>query len=142
MLFDGVCGLCTGTVKFIIRHDGRSVIRFAALQSELGREFCERYGIVPGALDTIVLVDRDVAFVESEAALRVAAELDRPWCALSILRVVPRFVRDLAYRFVASRRHRWFGELEACWVPTAELAKRFLDVGDANAAERPSTFSQ
>ncbi len=75
----------------------------------------------------MVLIEGGAGYTESTAALLIARHLPAPWSWLSVLRIVPRPVRDAVYRLVARNRYRWFGRQEACMVPTAELAKRFLD---------------
>ena len=128
LLFDGVCNLCNGAVQFVIDHDPRARVRFAPLQSAFARELLAARGQASAgdALDTVVLVDGDRVFTRSDAALRVARALSGAWPALYVLVVVPRFLRDAVYRFLAARRYRWFGHTAECRVPTPELRARFL----------------
>jgi predicted DCC family thiol-disulfide oxidoreductase YuxK len=126
VLFDGVCNLCNGTVRFLIDHDPMARFRFAPLQSEVGRALQERHHLDPDTLDTFVLVDGDGAHVRSDAVLGILCGLPSPWRWLRFLRVVPRPLRDALYRFVASRRYRWFGKRDECPVPTPEIRSRFL----------------
>lgn len=128
LLFDGVCNLCNSSVQFVIRNDRRGRVRFAALQSEVGRQLLERHRIDPAKTDSLVLVTEDHAYVRSDAALRLARYLDGPYRHLTILRVVPRWLRDGVYRWVARNRYRWFGKQDHCMMPTPELRARFLDV--------------
>jgi predicted DCC family thiol-disulfide oxidoreductase YuxK len=126
LLFDGVCNLCSGAVRFVIRHDPRGRFRFAALQSETGRRLLVRHGLPPDALDTFVLIEGESCFTRSDAALELARRLGGAWRALAILRLVPRPIRDAAYGLVVRNRYRWFGKSDRCMVPTPELARRFL----------------
>jgi len=127
VLFDGVCHLCEGAVRFAIRRDPGARLRFAPLQSPLGRALLARHGLDPDALDAVVLVDGDGAHQRSTAALRIAAGLRAPWRWLAPpLLLVPRGLRDAVYGWVARRRHRWFGRRAECLVPTPELRARFL----------------
>jgi predicted DCC family thiol-disulfide oxidoreductase YuxK len=126
VLFDGVCNLCNRSVQFIIRHDPRGRYRFASLQSGLGEELRARLGIDPRAVDSVILVEGERWYKESDAALRIARGLSGAWKALWVLRLVPSPVRDGAYRIIARNRYRWFGKQETCWLPTPELRGRFL----------------
>lgn len=126
ILFDGVCNLCNGSVQLIIRHDPRAHFRFASLQSPLGEELRARLGIDPKTVDSIILVEGDRWFRESDAALRIALGMSGAWKALSVLRIIPRPIRDALYRLIARNRYRWFGKQETCWLPTPELRGRFL----------------
>jgi predicted DCC family thiol-disulfide oxidoreductase YuxK len=127
LLFDGVCNLCNASVQFVIDRDPEARFRFAALQSDIGRELAEGCGIDVEALDSLVLVEEGRCYTRSSAALRVARRLSGGWPILAAFSVVPRPLRDVVYDFIAARRYRWFGKEEACRIPTPELRARFLD---------------
>jgi len=126
VLFDGVCNLCNGAVQFIIRHDPEARFRFASLQSPVGERLRGELGIDGQALDSVILVADGRWYQESDAVLRIARGLGGLWRVVGISRLVPRSLRDRVYRFIARNRYRWFGKVEACWVPTPELRTRFL----------------
>ena len=126
VLFDGVCNLCAGVVRFVIERDREARFRFAPLQSELGRAQQREHGIDPDALATFVLIDAEGAATRSTAVLRILRWLGAPWRWLYPLRFVPRPLRDALYGVVARNRYRWFGRRDDCLVPTAELRSRFL----------------
>src|SRR5678815_2510056 len=108
VLFDGVCNVCNSAVNFIIDRDRRGRFRFASLQSEAGRRLCKKHGI-PLELDSIALVQDERAYVESAAVLRIAKGLDGAWPLLFSLVVLPRALRNRAYRYFAAHRYEWFG---------------------------------
>lgn len=126
LLFDGVCNLCDASVQFIIDRDPRSRFRFASLQSDAGGRLARENGIDTRVLDTLVLIEGDRVSVKSDAALRVASLLGRPWSWIGILRIAPRPLRDAAYDVVARNRIRLFGRRDACRIPTPDLQARFL----------------
>jgi predicted DCC family thiol-disulfide oxidoreductase YuxK len=126
VLFDGVCNLCEGAVRFLVLRDPAGVFRFAPLQSEVGRRLLARHGLSPDSLDTFVLVEGDRARVHSDAFLGIARRLPAPWSWLRVLALLPRRLRDAVYGVVVRNRYRWFGRKEACLVPTPELRARFL----------------
>lgn len=127
ILFDGVCNLCNGFVQFVIRHDPAGRFRFAALQSEAGRQMLAAHGHA-GAMppETVLLLKNGRLYSHSTAVLHIARGLGWPWRALAVGLLLPAFLRDAAYRFVARNRYRWFGRQESCWLPTPELQARFL----------------
>jgi len=130
ILFDGVCNLCNGTVQFIVKRDRAARFRFASLQGAAARRVCAEAGIAaPDARepDSIIVVADGRALERSDAVLAIAARLPFPWPLLGAFRVLPQGLRDLAYRFVARRRYRWFGRGESCMVPTPALRDRFID---------------
>jgi predicted DCC family thiol-disulfide oxidoreductase YuxK len=128
VLFDGVCNLCNGAVQFIVDRDPRGTLRFASLQSEPAAELLRAHGKAPptGDPDSVVLIEDGRVYESSGAALRIARHLRAPWGLLYALVIVPRFLRDAVYRFIARNRYRWFGKSEQCRIPTPELRARFL----------------
>ena len=123
ILFDGVCNLCTGSVQFVIARDSRKQFRFASLQSPIAEKLLGRRD----DLESMVLVQDGQIYRKSTAALLIAKRLDGLWPLLAAFLVMPRFLRDALYDWIGRRRYRMFGKRDACWVPNAELAERFLD---------------
>ena len=137
VLFDGVCNLCAGAVRFIIPRDRRGRFRFASLQSETGRRVLTGLGAEGPDPDeppqSLVLVANGRVYRRSGAALRIGAGLDRGWPLVAAFLVVPAPLRDLAYRVVARHRYRWFGKTTACDLPRDEEGWRFLDAVSGHA---------
>ena len=129
LLFDGVCNLCDGAVRFVIQNDPAEQFRFAPLQSDAARPYLERAGLDAGYLQSLVLVDEGgAAHVGADAALQTALRLREPWPALARLAfAVPAPAREAGYRFVARHRYRVFGTRDACRMPTPAERARFLD---------------
>ncbi|WP_334073684.1 thiol-disulfide oxidoreductase DCC family protein [Paenibacillus sp. A14] len=125
VFFDGVCHLCQGAVKFIIRRDPRARFHFASLQSSTARTLLA--GRFPGSGDTMLLLENGRMYSRSTAALRIAKGLRFPWPLLYILIVVPPVVRNAVYSWIAANRYKWFGKDEACMLPTPEIKARFLE---------------
>jgi len=126
ILFDGVCNLCNGFVQFVLTHDAQAHFQFASLQSAVGQELLATHGVTVAATpESVVLVEGGRVFTHSEAVLRILRQLSG-WRWLYALRVLPRGLRDAAYRWVARHRYRWFGRQDACWLPTPDLQARFL----------------
>jgi predicted DCC family thiol-disulfide oxidoreductase YuxK len=133
LLYDGLCGLCDGSVQFVLRHDRRGVMRFATLQGDFARGVLARHPGLAG-VDSLMLVETDPATGEERVAtrstgvLRIARYLGGPWPALAgAFSVVPRFLRDAAYDLVARTRFRLFGRLDRCRVPEPAQRARFLE---------------
>ena len=126
ILFDGVCNLCNGAITFIIQRDKKDVFRYAALQSDIGRQLAQEHNIDLEKVDSIILVDNDKAYLKSTAALRIARHLRGGWPLLSIFLILPAFIRNWVYDFIARNRYTWFGKKEACMIPTPELKSKFL----------------
>ena len=128
ILFDGVCNLCNGFVRFVIARDPAARFRFAPLTSPAATPVLRQAGVSLPLPDSIVFIEDGQAYVRSDAALRIARGLRFPWPLLYGFVIVPRVIRDGIYDVIAARRYRWFGRRDACMVPTPELRQRFLDL--------------
>ncbi len=126
IVYDGVCNLCNGVVRFIIERDPAARFRFAPMQGQAARALIEEYDLPGPVLETFVLIADGHCLVRSDAALAIARDLRQPWPLLTGCRHVPRPVRDFVYNFLAQRRYRWFGRRDECLIPDAEIASRFL----------------
>lgn len=126
LLFDGVCNLCHGAVRFVLERDRTARFRFAPLQSDVGRALLVRHGLDADALDTMVLVDAGGAHVRSDGFVAIVRGLGAPWSALAVIALVPRPMRDATYDWIARNRYRWFGKKDACPLPRPEWRERFL----------------
>lgn len=125
ILFDGVCNLCTGSVRFVIERDSRKRFRFASLQSPVAERLLGRRE----DLESVILLQDGKTYRKSGAALRIARRLDGLWPLLAVLLIIPGFLRDAVYDWIGRRRYRMFGRREACWLPGVDLADRFLNSG-------------
>lgn len=123
VLFDGVCNLCSQSVQLIIKQDKQDAFRFAALDSDYGRAMVAKYQV---AADSIVLIENEQAYTQSDAALRIARRLSGIYPLLYAAIVIPKFIRDRVYRLIARNRYRWFGKRQSCWMPSPQLSKKFL----------------
>jgi predicted DCC family thiol-disulfide oxidoreductase YuxK len=138
LLYDGVCALCNGWVKLVLRFDRRASFRFAPLDSPAGRLRLAAHPALAG-LDSIVLLEDDRASVRSTAVLRIFARLGGLWRLLLIGYLIPREIRDSLYDVVAHWRYRIFGRHETCPLPPAEVRDRFLPDPGAGAEPGPTT---
>ena len=134
VLYDGVCGLCNRSVQFLLKHDKRERFRFASLQSDFAQRVLGRHGLDPKDLDTVHVVVNynqpdERVLQRSDAILRAGRELGGFWGAsAAVARIVPRPLRDLVYRFVATNRYRVFGKYDTCMLPDPSQRSRFLDI--------------
>ncbi|KAM1600963.1 DCC family protein At1g52590, chloroplastic isoform X2 [Malus sylvestris] len=115
MLFDGVCNLCNGGVKFVRDNDRNRSIRFEALQSEAGKKLLRRSGRAPDDISSVVLVEKDRSFIKSEAVVKIMEYIDLPFPQLAFFtQFIPLFVRDFLYDNVANNRYTIFGRSDTC----------------------------
>ncbi|MEM6966214.1 MAG: thiol-disulfide oxidoreductase DCC family protein [Bacteroidota bacterium] len=126
LLFDGVCNLCNGFVQFVIERDPDGKFRFAALQSEEGKQLLKHFNLPVEDIFSVILIEDGQVYTRSTAALRMFKNMKGVYPMLYIFTIVPNTLRDTVYNFVARNRYRWFGQKDSCMIPTPELQRRFL----------------
>ena len=131
LFYDGECGLCTNSVKFLLDKDRDRRLQFAPLQGQTAAELLPKEFRNTSDLSTAVYLrkagEQTRLFTRSSATSRALSDVGGFWGFLGrVLWLIPKFIRDPAYNFVANRRHRFFPE-GACRLPTEEEAKRLLD---------------
>ncbi len=127
ILFDGVCNLCNASVQYIIKHDDKRLFRFASLQSSFGEKLLKKFNLATGTFNSFILFENNNIYTSSTAALLVAKNLKGIIKWLYGFIIIPKFIRDAVYDFIAKNRYQWFGKREACWLPTPGLKNLFLD---------------
>lgn len=127
LLFDGVCNLCSSSVQFVLKHNGKENVQFASLQSEFASNALSTSDLPADYLNSLVLLENGNTYVKSEAALRLAKHLNGIWKLGSVFLIIPKFVSNAVYDWVAKNRYRWYGKKEVCWIPEERWKSRFLD---------------
>jgi len=126
ILFDGVCNFCNGAVNFVIKRDKSKAIKFAPLQSEAGRLLAKQYGLPENDMRSFLFIENGKMYTRSTAALMVCRHLKYLWPICYGFIIVPAFIRNAVYDFIAKRRYKWFGQKDECMVPTPNVRVRFL----------------
>jgi predicted DCC family thiol-disulfide oxidoreductase YuxK len=127
ILFDGVCNLCSSSVRFILKHDKKNQFLFSSLQGKTGQAYLKKFNLPVDAFNSFMLVEGEKLYTRSSGALRMLKYLGNGWQLLYAFIIVPKFIRDGVYNFIAKNRYRWFGKKEECWIPTDALKAKFLD---------------
>ena len=135
VFFDGVCLLCDGSVRFLLRRDVKRILRFATLQGHTGKNLFAS-GMLPATQETLTSIiylrnqpgSQPEVFTRSTAILQILSDLGGVWRTVSWIRIIPRSLRDLVYNCIARHRYRWFGRRpESCFVPRPTDRDRFMD---------------
>lgn len=127
VLFDGVCNFCNFWIKFALKRDRKGKLKFGSLQGETAQRLLPQYGIDPSVITSVIFIEDDIAYHESTAALKICRHLSGGWKLLYALIIIPTFIRDGIYKWIAKNRYKWFGKQESCMLPTAEQRARFVD---------------
>jgi predicted DCC family thiol-disulfide oxidoreductase YuxK len=126
ILFDGVCNLCNGAVDFIIKRDKSDRFKLAALQDEAIKPLLKNHKVKEDYIDSLVLIRGKNIFYKSRAALEISRKLNALWPLFYIFIIIPDFIRDPIYDWIARNRYKWFGKKETCRLPNEEEKQKFL----------------
>lgn len=127
VLFDGVCVLCSGWVRFCLPRDRKARLRFAALQEPVGQKLLAEHHFSQTEFRSVVVLADGKVYERASAVVRILGELGVGWRLLGgLLGLFPKRLLNLGYDWVAGNRYRWFGKNETCFLPSPEERARFL----------------
>lgn len=126
IVFDAMCILCSANAAFVLKHDRAGRFLLASMQGDVGASLYQRFGIDPTNPETLIVVLGDRVLRDSDAVLFIWTGLARPWNSLALFRIVPRWIRDPVYQWIARYRYKLFGKRQSCWIPAPEQALRIL----------------
>jgi predicted DCC family thiol-disulfide oxidoreductase YuxK len=124
VFFDGFCGLCDHLVNFLISRDHHNLLFFAPLQGVTAKANLNETDLKE--IDTLIYLENGVFYKRSDAVLRSVSKLGSFWKIILIFLIIPRFLRDWVYSFVASNRYKWFSKRESCRMPNKDERARIL----------------
>lgn len=127
LIFDGVCNLCNAWVDFVIRHDPQARIKFAASSSNIAKKYLHKSDNGDIFQNTVLLIDQGKQYERSDAVLKLIPHLGGIFWLLLPGYLLPRFIRNGIYDFIARNRYSWFGKRTQCRIPGPADRERFLD---------------
>jgi predicted DCC family thiol-disulfide oxidoreductase YuxK len=135
MLYDGLCGFCNWSVRWVIKRDRYDRFRFVPQQSATAEAVLARHGVS----HQVMLADNSVYLVlgyeqpeeqllcHSDVTVQVLRLLGGGWELVGrVLGAVPRFLRDSVYSLIAKVRFRIAGRYQSCPLPSAAERAKFL----------------
>ncbi|MER8429351.1 thiol-disulfide oxidoreductase DCC family protein [Mesorhizobium caraganae] len=126
IVFDGVCVLCSGFVRTVVRLDRKNRFRFATAQSPLGEALFHKHGLRTDSYETNLVLIGGAPFMRLDSFVAVMAELGWPWRAAKALLLLPRPLRDWLYERIAKNRYAIFGRKDSCEIPSATMRARMI----------------
>jgi len=126
ILFDGVCNFCNSSVNFVIKRNKKTFIQFAPMQTEAGQKLLKQYELPADDMQSFIFIEKGRAYTQSTGALKVCRYLNGLWPLCYGLIIVPKFIRDGVYSWIAKNRYKWFGVKMECMIPNPEIKERFL----------------
>jgi len=127
ILFDGVCKLCNAWSNFIIKHDHQRIFKLCSVQSVEGQKILKHFGLSTDVYDSMLVVEGDAVYQQSDAFFQVVRKLGYPWKAVCVFRMIPKSLRNWLYDRIALNRYSLFGKYDVCLLPTADHGARYLN---------------
>ncbi len=127
IVYDGVCKLCNGWSQFVVKRDKYHRFKLASVQSEVGQSILQHFAMPIDTFDTMLYIEKGIAYQQSDAFLNIITDFPRPWCWLAVLRFIPKTIRDWCYDRIALNRYRLFGKYDYCMIPSEAHKDWFLD---------------
>jgi predicted DCC family thiol-disulfide oxidoreductase YuxK len=125
LFFDGICALCNKSVRFILRHEKTTLIQFVALESDAAKLLLKNF-CFPIEIDSVIFVTHDQCIVRSDVLIALARYLKFPWSFISVIRFIPKPIRDRIYDQIARIRYHIWGKYDTCPLPDDDSSKRFV----------------
>lgn len=127
VLFDGVCNLCTTSVRFLLAYNRTKNLHFASLQSDFAKDLLLQYKIFNSELSTIIFIEDKHIYIKSTAAFELSKHLIYPWRAIYFFKFIPKLITDWIYDLISKNRYNWFGRKDQCMIPKPEWKHRFFE---------------
>ena len=125
-VMDGTCALCSWGARMIHRLDRTGEIRIATIQGETGAALMRAHGLDPLDPDSWLFIENGTVWRDFDAVIRVGERSGGWGRACSVLRLIPRPLRDWLYARMARNRYAMFGRGDMCALPDPAFRARLL----------------
>ena len=112
VLFDGECNFCNTWICFLKSKLQKNKISFIAFKSIEGIKIIEKYKLKNQ--NSIAYIENDTFFFKSRAVLKICKQLKFPYHLLQVSKIIPTFLLDFAYDFIAKRRLKLTSKKQCC----------------------------
>ncbi len=126
VFFDGFCILCSKFINFLLKKDKNKRLYYASQQSGFGKKIIKKF-LSENGNDAVVFIKSGKVYIKSSAVIRILGELGVSWKISLALFIIPPFLRNLIYDWIAKKRYSWFGKSDSCYLPQPEFKNHFLD---------------
>jgi predicted DCC family thiol-disulfide oxidoreductase YuxK len=112
VLYDGDCNFCNKWVCFTSSKLQKNEISFIPFNSIKGLEKIEKFQIKNQ--NSVAYIRDDIIFFKSRAVLKICKQLQFPYNLLYFFTILPAFLLDFFYDFIAKRRLKLTTKKQCC----------------------------
>lgn len=105
LLYDHECPFCCHIVKKLSSIIDNKEVSYIKIKSKKGKELIKIHSL-ENIKSVIYIKDNKKVFIKSDAILNLCREMRMPYKTLYILTIIPKFLADLVYDFIAKNRMR------------------------------------
>jgi predicted DCC family thiol-disulfide oxidoreductase YuxK len=127
IFYDGLCVLCSSLIRFIIRKDKKEEFWYSSLQSQMATDLLKTQLRLSELPDSIVYLRGGKVYYYSDAVIQIFRDLGGWFRMMIIFSLVPAFLRNMIYKWIARIRYRIFGKRDRCFVPDEKTRSRVLE---------------
>ena len=126
IFYDGLCAMCNRFIRIIITLDKKEKFLLAPLQGKNGKILQKKFSKELKGIDSVIFYNKKV-YTKSSAVINILNELGGAYKLAYIFNIIPSFISDSIYDYIARNRFQWFGKLNKCPIPEKKNISRFLD---------------
>ena len=126
IFYDGLCAMCNRFIRILITLDKKEKFLLAPLQGKNGKILQKKFSKELKGIDSVIFYNKKV-YTKSSAVINILSELDGIYKLAYIFNIIPSFISDSIYDYIARNRFQWFGKLDKCPMPEKKNISRFLD---------------
>ena len=126
IFYDGLCAMCNRFIRILITLDKKEKFLLAPLQGKNGKILQKKFSKKLHEVDSVIFYNKQV-YTKSSAVINILSELGGTYKLAYIFNIIPSFISDYIYDYIARNRFQWFGKLDKCPMPEKKNISRFLD---------------
>lgn len=134
VVYDGECAFCTRSVQLVSRFDKVMIYKFTPFSSALGQEICHLAKISSNDPGSLIAIVAGNMCVKSTAVLQIAGSFGGLWKIFRAFELIPIYLRDLAYDYIAKRRKTLFRASNSCLFDPTFQARIITEIQTAETA--------
>ena len=112
LLYDGECNFCNAWICFIKSKLNKNEMSFIPFNSIEGVKTIEKFKLKNQ--NSVAYIQNNIVFFKSRAVLKICKELKFPYHLLQFSKIIPTFLLDFTYVFIAKRRLKLTSKKQCC----------------------------